>query len=67
MRAHHPVKGIPRGRTGSERLDAQMIVSELLTQPPKRTFHLSEFGEKFLRFIAAANGPKTTQDATPPF
>jgi hypothetical protein len=44
-------KKVPPGRTGSERNDAQMALSDLLTQPPKKTYHISEFGEKFLRFI----------------
>jgi hypothetical protein len=50
-------KEVLGGRTGSERLDARAALSELLTQPPKKNFHLSEFGERFLRFISVAANP----------
>jgi hypothetical protein len=48
------VKEVPAGRTGSERLDAQRAISELLTQPPKKTFYLSEFGANFLNFVSVS-------------
>lgn len=51
------VKEVPEGRTGSARQDARAALSKLLTEPPKKDFHLSEFGERFLRFISDAANP----------
>ena len=50
-------KEVAEGRTGSERLDARNALSALLTQPPRKNFHLSEFGERFLRFISNEANP----------
>jgi hypothetical protein len=41
---------------GSARVDAENALKELLTNPPKRTYYLSPFGEKFLEFICASDG-----------
>ncbi len=47
------VKSPSSGRTGSQRLDAERALTELLTEPPKRTYFLSPFGGRFLKFIAS--------------
>jgi hypothetical protein len=53
---HLKVKTPSSGRTGSERLDAENVLRELLTTPPMRTYSLSPFGERFLKFIASGTG-----------
>ena len=47
------VKTPAAGTTGSARIDAVNILEELLTTPPKRTYSLSPFGGRFLKFIAS--------------
>jgi hypothetical protein len=47
------VKTPSAGTTGSARMDAERILKELLTMPPKRTYSLSPFGTRFLEFIAS--------------
>jgi hypothetical protein len=49
------VKPSSGGRTGSERMDAEILVRELLTNPPKKSYSLSPFGGRFLRFIASGD------------
>ena len=41
--------------TGSENLDAQLMLKEILGSPPRRAFHISPLGERFLKFIANSN------------
>jgi hypothetical protein len=36
-------------------LDLQMLMQNLVTQPPKKIFYLSVFGERFLKFISDAS------------
>lgn len=48
-------KEVPPGRTGSPSLDAKLAFSNLLTQPPKRKFSITDFGTRFLDFIS---GPR---------
>jgi hypothetical protein len=62
---HVKVKEVPVGGTGSERMDARTAVANLLTQPARRTYSLSEFGARFLQFISAQVNPteKPTQPA----
>lgn len=52
------------GRTGNTRLDTMHTVSDLLTQPPRTTYYLSEFGDRFLRFIAAEGSSNTRPTAS---
>lgn len=52
VREHLKPRGISPGRTGSARSDAVNALSDLLTKPPNRTYSLSSFGEKFLRFVS---------------
>jgi hypothetical protein len=54
---HVKVREVPAGGTGSGRLDARMAASNLLTQPARRTFALSEFGRRFLQFISVQVSP----------
>jgi len=47
---------IPSPRaTGSQNLDAKLYLEEVLGKPPRRAFHISPFGERFLKFIADSN------------
>lgn len=39
--------------TGSNRLDGQIYLKDLLASPMRRAFHLAPFGERFLKFISA--------------
>lgn len=41
------------GTSGSPHIDAIRQMEELLTSPPRRAYHLSPFGERFLKFITA--------------
>lgn len=43
------------GNTGSDNLDAQLLLKEILGSPPRRAFHISPLGERFLKFIANSN------------
>ncbi len=43
----------PLENTGSARMDAEKALREILTQPPKRTYFLSPFGNRFLEFISS--------------
>ena len=36
-------------------MDAEILVRELLTNPPKKSYSLSPFGGRFLRFIASGD------------
>ena len=54
------VKNVSEGRTGSTTLDAQVAIKDLLTNPPKRSFHLSSFGERFLKFISESSPSEQT-------
>jgi hypothetical protein len=47
------VSNSPHAETGDEALNVQLNLSHLMTEPPIRTFHLTAFGERFLKFIAA--------------
>lgn len=51
----------PRATTANSLGDMEAAVSQLFTQPPKKTFHLSDFGEKFLRFISDTAAPNQTE------
>ena len=42
-------------KTGSEKQDAQLYLKEILGSPPRRAYHLSPFGERFLKFIDDSN------------
>jgi hypothetical protein len=50
-------KQVPPGTTGSERMDARAAFADLIIKPPTKNFYLSEFGERFLRFISPAANP----------
>jgi hypothetical protein len=50
MQTMKPSSG-PFGRHGSATQELQTALQELLTKPPARVFHISGFGERFLKFI----------------
>jgi|GEM_PF-2989774 len=56
--------GMPsRGTTGSANLDAKPRVEDALSpRPPRRTYQLSPFGEKFLSFVSAHGNPEIQSD-----
>ncbi len=54
----------PGGNAGSENLDTQIALREVLTAPVRRAFHLSPFGERFLDFVKGARTQRGQQCQT---
>lgn len=44
-----------RANTGSESLDAKLLLRDAIATSPRRAFHISPVGERFLKFIANSN------------
>jgi hypothetical protein len=57
---HFKAKSPRASRTGSPRTNAELVMQDLLTSPPMRTYALSPFGERFLEFVAIGSVLKST-------
>jgi hypothetical protein len=53
------------GRTGSETLDAQNALHALLTDPPDRSYDISGYGIRFLRFLSQTPEQDQNQELYP--